>query len=142
MRGENASCAAGIPLPRRRSNSKRHSLWLAVLCCSATAASAATTTITEPFNTGLGRFTTQVRNAANGDNFGFSNTDNTGTGGGGSAAGELGGVFARTPEGTPAYVADTAIGVLTNTDDLSCSGKFIVTANNGFNGGFLAGYIN
>jgi hypothetical protein len=99
-------------------------------------------TKTETFNSGPGNFTTQVRNGVNGNNIAFSNTDNTGTGGGGSAAGEFGGTLARTNESAPAYVADTTIGTLTRADNLNITGKFIVTADNGFDGAFLVGYVN
>src|SRR6185503_18476314 len=66
--------------------------------------------VTETFDSSAGRFTTQVRNGVGGNSLAFSNTDNTGTAGPSSGAGEFGGTFARTGEGTPAYVADTNLG--------------------------------
>jgi len=113
----------------------------AVIASIATPCSALAGLITESFNSGPGRFTTQLRANTAGNSIGFSNTDNTGTSGGGSGAGEMGGTFARTPSPTPGYVADGNIGTLTPSDNLSLSGHFIVTAQNSFNGNIFVGYI-
>ena len=60
-------------------------------------------TVTEAFTGGLGGFDATVGNTANGNNFGYSNTNFAG-----DTAGELGGTFART--NPDAYVADTSLG--------------------------------
>jgi hypothetical protein len=140
MRCQNASFAAQGTYPNGKSRIVGVSL--AVIGFAATAASAVTFPKTETFGSGPGNFTTQARNGVGGNNIAFSNTDNTGTGGGSSGAGEIGGSFARTLETEPAYVADTTIGTLTRADNLNMSGHFIVTADNGFDGAFLLGYVN
>jgi len=119
----------------------RGAMSLAVMGCLTPAAWAAI--VTETFDTGAGNFTTEVANGVGGNSLAWSNTDNTGTGGGSSGAGEFGGVFARTSEATPAYVADANLGgSLTRDDNLSLSGRFIVTAQDGMDGGIVVGYIN
>ena len=113
---------------------------LALMGCLTAPAYAAT--VTETFNSSAGAFTTQVRNGVGGNSIAFSNTDSTGTGGGTSGAGEMGGTFARTAEGTPTYVAASLGGSLTRDDNLSLSGRFILTANNSMDGGICVGYVN
>jgi hypothetical protein len=141
MRCTNVSCASKGTSLRGKSAVTAGAISLAVMGCLTHAAWAVTRT--ETFDSSAGNFTTQVRNGVDGNNLAFSNTDNTGTGGGTSGAGEFGGVFARTSEATPAYVADANLGgSLIRTDVLSLSGRFIVTANDGMDGSICVGYIN
>ena len=114
----------------------------AVVGSLAAPCSALATLVTETFTGGAGRFTTNVRNPGGGNNIAYTNTDKTTTNGGtGSGAGEMGGTFARTPSGTPSYVADPNTGTLTPLSNLNMSGHFIATNNVSFNGNVLAGYI-
>lgn len=92
--------------------------------------------ITEPFTTGLDRFQTETNNEADGNNFGFSDTQNAG----GAATGEAGGLFVRST--SPAYLADTNTGNLyPQFEDLDLSGQLYLQ-NNNWNGTAFIGYIN
>lgn len=111
---------------------------LALLCGAAvpSIAAAQMLTRTETFDTGPGEFTF-VRTPEAGNDFGFSDTNNTDSAG--SGAGEAGGTFARS--GTAAAFADTDLGgSLTRGDTLEFSGVLTITANNSFDGGFFLGY--
>ena len=88
-----------------------------VLCLGAPVwAKAAVVTLTENFDSGVGKFTVAVGNTANGNNFGWSNTAfASGT------AGEIGGTYSQ---GGLGYVADTALsGTLTYTDPIIIKAK-------------------
>ena len=83
-------------------------------------------TRTETFDTGPGFFTSEAGNHSGGNDFDFSNTNNTA---GTSPAGEVGGLFARTSGFS--YIADTALGgAFSRTDDFSLSGELVFTAAN------------
>ncbi|MEO7300794.1 MAG: Calx-beta domain-containing protein [Verrucomicrobiota bacterium] len=87
----------------------------------------AVTQATEPFDNAsdvLAHGWTGVGNTNNGNNFGFSNTDNTGFG---SPAGEGGGVLARTVN--VSYYGDTTLGAtFTLTNTLHADGELAITA--------------
>lgn len=96
------------------------------------------TTVTESFNTGLGNFDFELRNRENGNDFGFSASNNTG-----GTAGELGGTLIRTMTVDAGLVGDSSLGGSLNpaTQRLIIKAKFkIVSAN--FDGGCFVGYIN
>ena len=140
MRSTNPSCASKGTGLRAKSAVTGGAMSLALVGCLTHAAWAVV--VTETFDSGPGNFTTEVRNGVGGNSLAWSNSDNTGTGGGSSAAGEFGGVFARTAEGTPTYVAAGVAGSLTRDDNLSMSGRFIITATSGMDGGICVGYLN
>lgn len=94
-------------------------------------------TVTETFDTPPANWVGSG-NTADGNNFGFSNTDNTG---GASPAGEAGGTFARSV--ALHYYADTDLGgTLSLADPLELSGEFDILANRGFDGAFGVGFFN
>ncbi len=79
--------------------------------------------------------------AANGNNYGFSNSDFTG---GASPAGEAGGVFARS--GSASYYADLTIGgTLTRSQEIEAAGEFDITSistSSTFNGSVLISHFD
>ena len=82
---------------------RRFSLWLICLALlNAASLPAAVGTITETFDSGMGKFDAAVGNTEGGNNFGFSNTGNAG-----GTPGEIGGTFSQNALG---YVANTALG--------------------------------
>ncbi|MEO7298212.1 MAG: Calx-beta domain-containing protein [Verrucomicrobiota bacterium] len=87
----------------------------------------AVTQATEPFDNAsdvLAHGWTGVGNITNGNNFGFSNTDNTGFG---SPAGEGGNVLARTVN--VSFYGDTTLGaIFTLTNTLHADGELAITA--------------
>ena len=87
----------------------------------------AVTQATEPFDNAIdvpAHGWTGTGNTSNGNNFGFSNTDNTGFG---SPAGEAGGVIARTAN--VSFYGDTMLGTLfTLTNTLHADGELAITA--------------
>jgi len=92
--------------------------FLIVGLCLAGAASAKTIIITETFDTGLGNFDTEVNNRANGNNYGWSDTNNAG-----GTAGELAGREKRSGV-LYDYVCDATLGVfLTDSDTIAIRGK-------------------
>lgn len=104
----------------------------------AVVSTAEATVITETFTGEVGQFTTSVGNDSNGNNFGFSNSAYAN-----GATGEIGGVFARANETSPAYVADTTLGgTLAGSSNFVMSGKFSITGNDNANGAIFAGYFN
>jgi hypothetical protein len=89
----------------------------------AVSASAATMTLTETFDTDLGKFDVAVNNAANYNDFGWSNSNTAG----GTAAGQLGGTYGQNQNG---YVADRTLGgTLGWSDPLIIKSKMTTDSN-------------
>lgn len=120
----------------------RHSFVLAILGWVAVGSpmSVEALTVTENFDS-LASVTangwTGSGNTINGNNFGFSNTNNVL---GAGFAGEGGGTFARSLP--MVYFADTNLGgSLSRSDSLMASGSFRLS-NSDFNGGLFVGFFN
>jgi len=96
------------------------------------------TTATETFDTGLSKFTLEVRNHENGNDFGFANSNQAG-----GKAGEFGGILVRTLTTDAAYVGNNNLGgVLTPaTQRIVLKGKLRIIPGN-FDGLTYIGYIN
>jgi len=97
-----------------------------------------TTTITETFDSSLGRFDLAIRNRENGNDFGFSNTANAG-----GAAGEAGGTLVRTSNAEVAYIGEAMSGgvLYPALQNLVLKGRFILR-NYDFDGEVFIGYVN
>jgi uncharacterized repeat protein (TIGR02543 family) len=94
-------------------------------------------TVTETFDSAESATTngwTGVGNTTNNNNYGWSNTNDAG-----DAAGEAGGIFARSAG--IRYYADTNGGTLTRNNTLTMSGKFVLL-NDNFDGNFRIGFFN
>lgn len=93
---------------------------------------------TETFDSDRGWIGLRNTDGSIGNNFGFSNTDNTG---GLSPAGEAGGTIARTVE--VSYYADTDLGgSLTLDQRIEASGEFDMSGVGAFNNGVFIGHRN
>jgi len=115
----------------------RLALFAAIFLMGANAMVEGQSVRTETFDAGVGFFSTSRNNHSSGNNFDFSATNFTLN----TAAGELGGTFARTAGFS--YVADASLGgAFTLADDFSASGELIMKANDGFDGDLRLGYFN
>ncbi|HLL89054.1 MAG TPA: VCBS repeat-containing protein [Tepidisphaeraceae bacterium] len=89
--------------------------------------------VTETFNSGLGLFDFSIRNAAGGNDFGYSNTNWAG-----GAAGEVGGTFARShPD---AYLGASLGGTLPGSSAFTLGANLRLTNTNA-SGAFFLGYF-
>lgn len=94
---------------------------------------------TENFDSGLGTFNLSHNNTANGNNFGYTNTNYTA---GTSGAGELSGVIARVDPSRAAYVATSSILSTAGAKTaLQLSGEGNLQQND-FDGNFQVGYMD
>jgi autotransporter-associated beta strand protein len=115
----------------------RRSCALSLAASLAFAGALQASTVTETFDSAESATTngwTGVGNTTTNNNYGWSNTNDAG-----DAAGEAGGIFARTT--ALAYYADTNGGTLSRTAPLVMSGNFSLL-NDTFDGTFKLGFFN
>ncbi|HNQ90092.1 MAG TPA: Ig-like domain-containing protein [Verrucomicrobiota bacterium] len=95
-------------------------------------------TVTENFDAEAGRFDLALNNRASGNDFGHVTSNQAG-----GNSGEIGGVFARTGIGQPAYVGDGILGgaIYPAHHNLVLKGQLRLRDIN-FNGSLFIGYVN